>query len=241
MYYFDSRVRFSETDRNQILTLESIVDYFQDCSTFQSEDLGVGIDPLTKRDLVWVLSYWQIIVDQYPRLGDFIRIGTHPHEFKGFMGLRNFYMMNEAGKKIVRANSLWTLLNRRTMRPVRIPADILSAYDLENKIEMDYEPRKITVVGEGTEGKPIQVEKHHLDCNNHVNNSQYIRIATSFLPKELPVRQLRAEYRMQAHLGDWIYPVCCGSGERTAILLCNDKKEPYTIIEFWQKEVNNAC
>ena len=44
MYTFESRVRYSETDHRETMTLPAIVNYFQDCSTFQSEDLGVGID-----------------------------------------------------------------------------------------------------------------------------------------------------------------------------------------------------
>ena len=44
MYTFDSRVRYSETGEEGLLSLPAIVDYFQDVSTFQSEDLGIGID-----------------------------------------------------------------------------------------------------------------------------------------------------------------------------------------------------
>lgn len=43
MYTFDSRVRYSETDENGNLSLESLIDYMQDCTNFQSEDLGVGL------------------------------------------------------------------------------------------------------------------------------------------------------------------------------------------------------
>ena len=41
MYTFDSRIRYSEVGEDKRLTLISLVDYFQDCSTFQSEDLGI--------------------------------------------------------------------------------------------------------------------------------------------------------------------------------------------------------
>ena len=44
MYTFESRVRYSEVDHTELITLPAIINYFQDCSTFQSEDLGVGID-----------------------------------------------------------------------------------------------------------------------------------------------------------------------------------------------------
>ena len=49
MYTFDSRVRYSETGEDGLLSLPAIVDYFQDASTFQSEDLGIGIDFLKKK------------------------------------------------------------------------------------------------------------------------------------------------------------------------------------------------
>lgn len=232
MYSFDSRVRFSETDRERRLTPEAIVDYFQDCSTFQSEDLGVGLLPLRERQLVWVLSYWQIVIDEYPLMGDYISVCTHPHEFRGFMGMRNFYMKNAEGRMIVRANSLWTLLNRETMRPSRIPGDIQSKYILEEKIPMDYSPRKVAVTGEETALAPLVVERHHLDCNGHVNNGQYIRIAAAFLPEEMMIHQLRAEYKAQAHLGDRIYPYQYTDGDKRIIALCDGEKEPYLIAEF---------
>ena len=44
MYTFQSRVRYSELDPERKLSIASIVDYFQDCSTFHSEQLGVGLD-----------------------------------------------------------------------------------------------------------------------------------------------------------------------------------------------------
>ena len=56
MYSFDSRVRYSEVDENRRITLLSILNYFQDCSSFHSEKIGVGIDYLNKRQCAWVLS-----------------------------------------------------------------------------------------------------------------------------------------------------------------------------------------
>ena len=42
MYTFDSRVRYSEIDHTGNMTLPALINYFQDCSTFQSEDIGLG-------------------------------------------------------------------------------------------------------------------------------------------------------------------------------------------------------
>ena len=64
----------------------------QDCSTFQSEDIGVGLSVLRERKRAWLLSYWQVEVRRYPKLGERITVGTLATGFKGFFGNRNFYI-----------------------------------------------------------------------------------------------------------------------------------------------------
>ena len=59
MYTFDARIRYSEADCENKLTLGSLLDYFQDCSTFHSEDIGLGVRYLQERHQVWLLSSWQ--------------------------------------------------------------------------------------------------------------------------------------------------------------------------------------
>ena len=39
-YSFESRVRFSEIGEKGCLTLPGVLDYFQDCCTFESEQTG---------------------------------------------------------------------------------------------------------------------------------------------------------------------------------------------------------
>lgn len=142
MYQFNSRIRYSEVDSSGSLSMESLLDYFQDCSTFHSEDLGVGVEYLTKRHLAWVMSSWQIVADRYPRLGERVVIGTAPYELKGFFGYRNFLMETEEGERLACANTLWTLMDMENMRPAKPTAKMLEAYVMEEKLPMDYAPRK---------------------------------------------------------------------------------------------------
>lgn len=109
-YSFNSRVRYSETGENGKLTLPGVLNYFQDCCTFHAESVGLGGDVLKARDRAWVLSSWQVIVDEYPAMGTEIRITTAPYDFKGFMGMRNFTIETMDGKKLAWANSNWTHL-----------------------------------------------------------------------------------------------------------------------------------
>ena len=52
MYQYQTRIRYSELDESGHLKPEALLDYFQDCSTFQSEDLGIGIEYL-KAGRLW--------------------------------------------------------------------------------------------------------------------------------------------------------------------------------------------
>lgn len=214
MYTFDSRISYSETDSESKLTLEGLLDYFQDCSIFHSEDLGIGIEYLNERNLFWVLISWQIVINRYPGLGERVVVGTFPYEFKGCFGYRNFCMLDEEGNYIAKANSLWALLDKDTLRPGHPTREMLEKYTLEEKLPMDYTGRKIGIPQNGCMENSITVMPWHLDVNNHVNNGQFVRIAMSQLTLHHPVAQLRVEYKKQAHLDDVLHAyVGCRKGE----------------------------
>lgn len=232
MYTFESRIRYSETGSDGELTMASLINYFQDCSIFQSEDLGLGVECLKEAHLVWLLSSWQIVVERYPRLGERVTVGTLPYDMKGFLGYRNFAMLDEAGNYLARANSLWSLLNTDTGKPSAIPEKLLKGYRLEEKLEMEYAPRKIAVPAGSVAREPLVVKKHHLDTNHHVNNQQFIQMAMDYLPDSFPIRQIRAEYKKQAFLDDVLIPAVAEEGNRVVVSLEDEAGKPYTIAEF---------
>lgn len=232
MYSFDSKVRYSEVGEDKKLTLNSIINYFQDCSTFQSEELGVGLSRMEQEHRVWVLSSWQIVIERYPALCEEIRISTWPYYFQGFFGYRNFTMTDKEGKLIAYANSLWSFLDADTGRPVRVPEDIEEKYVLEEKLAMNYASRKVPMPGSGETREPFTVKKQHLDTNHHVNNGQYIQMARNYIPDGFPIHQMRAEYKKSALLGDVIYPVVEEEDGRFLVALCGELGRPYTVVEF---------
>ena len=99
VYEFDSRVRYSEVDSQGRLTWLALMDYFQDCSVFQSESLGIGVDYLAKNHQAWVLTSWQIVLNSMPKLAESVTTQTWAYDMKGFYGYRNFSMNNGQGYK----------------------------------------------------------------------------------------------------------------------------------------------
>ena len=235
MYAFDSRIRYSETDSEGQLTLNALLNYFQDCSTFHSEDVGLGIVYMKEIGQAWVLSSWQIVVDRYPRLGERVKIVTLPYELKGFLGYRNFAMLDEEGNYLAKANSLWSLLDMTTGKPVAVNEAMHKGYGIDEKLDMDYAPRKITVPEGGQLLEPIVVKKHHLDTNHHVNNGQYVNIAMEYLPDDFLIHQMRAEYKKQAFLDDVLYPYIVSVESGYVVSLRDEEGRPYVSVEFLQQ------
>lgn len=235
MYYtFDSRIRYSEIDHHRTITLPGIINYFQDCSTFQSEDIGVGMKFLEERHQVWVLSAWQIVVERYPKLCEKVTISTWPYEFKHFLGKRNFAMEDERGNKAAYANALWTFLDLNTGHPVNVDETQIKAYVLEEKLDMEYAPRKIRMPKDYKEFPSFQVKVHHLDTNHHVNNGQYVLMAQEYIPADFAVKQMRAEYKSQAVLDSVIIPKVHEDEENGIYTVSLDSPdgETYAIVEF---------
>lgn len=243
MYKFSSRVRYSETDMGGNLTPEAIINYFQDCTTFNSEDLGIGVDFMKEQGMAWVLSSWQIVIDRYPHFCEQIRIGTAPYDFKGFLGYRNFLMETETGEQLACANSIWTLLDIHTGLPARPLQKMYDCYALEERLPMEYAPRKIalpkrtpgepaTEENSFTAKEPIVVKQHHLDTNCHVNNGQYVKMAMDFLQEGITLRELRVEYKKSAVLDDTIFPEVHEEDNRLLVTLNNEEMKPYSIVEL---------
>ena len=233
MYTFDARIRYSEADCENKLTPEGFLNYFQDCSTFHSEDLGLGVKYMLRNHLVWALNSWQIDMDRYPEIGERVTVGTLPYDFRGFIGFRNFWMDDTQGNRIARANSIWTLLDLETGRPVKPLQEMLDGYQTGPKIEMEYLPRKIAMPEGGAEKKSFTVIRHYLDTNHHVNNGQYVQMALEYVENEaFVIKRLRAEYRRQAYLDDVLYPVVYRRDNIFTISLNNENGEPYAVVEL---------
>lgn len=236
MYSFDSRIRYSEVDSEGHVTLPSIIDYFQDCSNFQSEELGVGIAYLMEHKLVWVLSSWQIEINRYPRMGECVKVSTWPYGFKGFFGYRNFTMETEEDGILAYANSIWTLLDSEQGRPTRLPAEMQKVYQLSPQFPMTCDSRKVSFPEQMEAWPSFPVHKYHIDTNNHVNNGKYISMAQEYLPAGFVPRKMRAEYRKAAVYEDMIFPFVANEQGKIIVKLADEAGNPYAIVELEEKK-----
>lgn len=232
MYQLKSKVRYSEANAKAELTYHALLNYLQDSSTFHSEELGESGAQLLEKNMAWILSFWQICIEEMPRLSQDICVKTWPYSTKGLLGLRNFCMENEKGEKIVKANSIWVLVDAKTGRPIRITDEVSSHYPDEPKLEMDYCDRKIAIPEEYVEKPSITVPRYFIDTNNHMNNAKYVMVAEEYLPENFSAKEIRVEYKKAAMFEDVIIPRVTVSEKEVTVVLVDEDGKAYATILF---------
>ena len=77
----------------------------------------------------------------------------------------------------------------------------------------------------------LVIGRHHLDTNHHVNNSQYVEIAKDAIPVGLKIREIRADYKKAARLGDTVIPRITPAGQgQWTVALVNETGELYAAV-----------
>lgn len=233
MYSYEMNAGYSVMDESLRMKVTSILDCFQDAAIFEAENGGkINTRYLNEKNLVWLLSAWQIVIDRRPALNERIKVTTSPYDFKGFLGYRNFTIEGADDGVIVKAASIWTLIDTTRLMPAKPTQELLDGYDLSEKLVMDYAPRKIAILGEGVEQEPFPVRKYQIDSNRHVNNVEYVKMALEFVDAPGQIRELRVEYKKAAHFGDLIVPVVYGGDGKTQVQLKDTEGGLFAMVEF---------
>lgn len=241
MYSFDGKVRYSECDENGDLTLLSLINYLQDSSTFHSESIGLGIEYMRERGMGWLIAAWQIEIDHLPHFCDEFRVNTWCPSMARTTVTRDFVICDPDGTQLVRAESVWFVYSFAEGRPIRIPQDQHVYLTGEEPLSMPPTKRRLSIEGPAQAAPPITVGELHLDSNRHVNNAQYLGMATNALVSLFgnagavtphDIRRLCVQYKRQALLGDVIVPRVHVVGTRCTVDLADPTGATYAVVQI---------
>ena len=235
MYSFDSRVRYSECDETGTLSVVSMINYLQDCSTFQGKVLGRSFVETMADGFAWLIAAWQIEVTRMPRFFDEIRVSTWCYAFERSLAFRNFMIQTPDGETLVRADSIWFPYQLETGRILRIPEAENVYAQGDERLDMPKTNRKVKAAGPFVEVTPIVVSEQLIDTNGHVNNAQYVALAVDALEElgqPMNPGRICVQYKAQARLGDTIVPRIHEDGEARVIDLAGEGDVSYCVVRL---------
>lgn len=238
-------INYYNLDNSLKCKITSILDFFCDIGMQQSEELGVGVDSLTARNLTWVFYKYNINMKRYPRYGEKIRIITDPIGFKKFYAFRDYTILDEGNKVIGEGKSLFFLIDLAKRRPTRIPKDLYEAYGCADEIKDNptiVDPEKLE---EEQYFREFYVRRSDIDSNKHVNNTKYVEWALEVIPDEIvdeyELDNISIVYSKEITYGHMVKTKCSVHNEDNGIikirhLIQDDEGRDITLINtFWRK------
>lgn len=204
IYEYTARIRYDEVDASGYLTTGAMINLFQNCSTFQSEDLGIGVEFLKERHRAWVLSSWNIHIEKMPFLGENVTVQTWSYGVKRALGFRNYRILAEDGSVISIADSKWVYVDLRDLSFISCTDREAELYGASPKLDMPIASRKIALPEVMTEAGTLEVPKYFIDTNMHMNNGKYLLVAEGCIPENFTVGNIMADFKKSAMLGDTI-------------------------------------
>ncbi len=170
-------VKTYEVNLFQELDIISLLNRLQDAASRHAESLGFGWDDLNKAKYFWVLSRFVVEIDQMPKWQQQIELQSWPKDFDKLAAYRDFEIFDKkTGKKLIKASSMWLVLDAQTHRPIRMTDVITSNSHTTQRVAIQEKPQRIRLPKEPQQLlAQTRIFISDLDMNRHANNVAYAR------------------------------------------------------------------
>ncbi|KAK9102127.1 hypothetical protein Sjap_019381 [Stephania japonica] len=180
-------IRSYEIGADRTASIESLMNHLQETALNHVKTAGLlgdgfGSTPeMSSRDLIWVVTKMQVLVDRYPSWGDVVQVDTWVSS-SGKNGMRRDWLVRDSntGETLARASSVWVMMNKITRRLSKIPEEVrreITPYFRECGSIVEEDGRKLPKLDDSTADyvrSGLAPRWNDLDINQHVNNVKYI-------------------------------------------------------------------
>lgn len=219
-------IHYYEVDYKRRVLLTSIMNYFNDICTEQSDKLGISIDFMKEKGIAWIIYKWDIDIKRYPVYGEKIKVGTEPYSFRKFYAYRKFWIEDEAGSIIVTANTVWFLIDTARRKPLRVSENMYDAFGVSPDKNDALDIRKLSVPGDTDLVREFSVRYSDIDTNNHVNNVNYAAWVLETVPPQVAMKyalkNISLVYEKETFYGE-VIKVCTSTEDLVDGVLCSHK------------------
>ena len=197
-----------DTDASFNLKPAAFMDLAQEIAYWAAQMLGFGYDDLHIHHTAWVLSRMHFHFEHPPRWRDDVTLYTWHKGASGLFYLRDFYLRDGDGNRLVTCTSSWVIIDERTRRFVR-PEEMQHLLSVEPGLDHAMaEPAPRVTMPRGAAPEPVGehvVRYSDVDIIGHTNNARYAVWAMDALEYEVvserPVRELFINFNKETTPG----------------------------------------
>lgn len=170
----------NDCDLNDTLRPTMVLRYMQETANRQMSACGPSYNDLFEQGLAFILSRISVVYYDQLHPHDKIAVETWPSESKS-LSFPRFYRIKRDGKTVMEGASSWALVDTKAQRLVRATEIDLSNYPFAEPLEL---PLRFKIPSELNfeETKQHTVEYSQIDCNRHMNNTNYPDMLCNRIP-----------------------------------------------------------
>ncbi|CAN0900819.1 Palmitoyl-acyl carrier protein thioesterase, chloroplastic [Linum grandiflorum] len=207
-------IRSYEIGADRSASIETLMNHLQETALNHVKTAGLlgdgfGSTPeMSKKNLIWVVTRMQVLVDRYPTWGDVVQVDTWVTA-SGKNGMRRDWLIRDCrtGEVLTRASSVWVMMNKLTRRLSKMPEEVraeIEPYFLKSEPVLPEDSRKLLKLDDDTADHirtGLTPRWNDLDVNQHVNNVKYINWILESAPPEIleshELYSMTLEYRRE--------------------------------------------
>ena len=198
-------IRYSETGANGRISCQNILNYFQDIGSDHSRVLGISAMDLIKKNMAWVIYELQLSIADYPKWDTPLILSTWRYPYRKLYEIRAFEGKNKDDQVLFSGKCSWVMIHLENKKPLRLNKHLPEPL-LCNYVEIDHNFESIMPPEKHDCKSDIEIRMHHLDFNQHVNNTFYLQWALENVPIDIQTRLLPTHvdirFTSDAHLGN---------------------------------------
>jgi len=195
-------------DFTEKATLTVMTRFLLDAASIHAEQRNFGYNQISNDNVIWVLSRLSVQMEEYPGQNQDLTVETWIEAVSRFSTQRSFCFINQAGKTIGYARTIWAALDMQTRRPIDIPSwrpDMLQYVEPEKQCPIE-KMSKIPSVDKRESAMGYTVRYSDIDINKHMNSVRYIEHAINIFDlnvfKERFIRKFEIVYLAEGMFGD---------------------------------------
>ncbi|XP_076950736.1 palmitoyl-acyl carrier protein thioesterase, chloroplastic-like [Bidens hawaiensis] len=180
-------IRSYEIGADRTASIETLMNHLQETALNHVKSAGLlgdgfGSTPeMCKKNLIWVVTKMQVIVDRYPTWGDVVQVDTWVAQ-SGKNGMRRDWLLRDckSGEILTRASSNWVMMNKETRKLSKLPDEVrgeIGQFFVDAPPVVEDDSIKLPKLAETTADyvrDGLTPRWSDLDVNQHVNNVKYI-------------------------------------------------------------------
>lgn len=214
VYTQNFSIRSYEIGADRTASIDTLMNHLQETALNHVKsagllDDGFGSTPeMYKKNLIWVVTKMEVLVNRYPAWGDVVQVDTWVCG-SGKNGMRRDWLVRDCktGETLTRASSLWVMMNKNTRKLSKMPEEVreeIEPYFLNSAPVVEEDNQRLPKLNDDTADfirSGLTPRWSDLDVNQHVNNVKYIGWILESAPPEIleshEISALTLEYRRE--------------------------------------------